>query len=107
MEIKEITVQELKNKMDNNDDFQLIDVRENHEYKHVNIGGTLIPLSELEGNSNQISSEKPVIVMCRSGVRSANAIRFLQSNFGYNNLYNLKGGILEWADKIDPDKPKY
>ena len=100
--MKEITVQELKQKIDNKEDFQLIDVREEHEFEMANLGGELIPLSSVLANADKISKDQPVIVHCRSGVRSATAIHALEKNFGYTNLYNLKGGILAWAREIDP-----
>jgi len=100
--MKEISVQELKEKMDKGEDFQLIDVREDFEYEMSNLGGTLIPLGGILIESKQIATDKPVIVQCRSGKRSAAAIMQLEQQFGFNNLYNLKGGILAWAEEIDP-----
>jgi rhodanese-related sulfurtransferase len=98
---KEITVSELKELLDNNADIQIIDVREPSEYEDANIGGLLIPLAFVADNTEKISKEKQVIVHCRSGKRSENAINFLEANFGYKNLYNLKGGILAWKAEID------
>ena len=100
--MKEISVQELKEKIDNGEDFQLIDVREDFEYEMSNLGGTLIPLGGILIEAEQIAKDKPVIVQCRSGKRSAAAIMQLEQQFGFNNLYNLKGGILAWAEEIDP-----
>lgn len=100
--MKEITVLELKEKMDSGEDFQLIDVREDFEYEMSNIGGTLIPLGGILIEAEKIAKDKPVIVQCRSGKRSAAAIMQLEQQFGYTNLYNLKGGILAWAEEIDP-----
>jgi adenylyltransferase/sulfurtransferase len=96
--MKTITVQELKVLMDQNADFQLIDVREPHEYEETNIGGHLIPLGEIPARFEEISKEKQVIMQCRSGARSANAAMFLEQNYGYSNLYNLEGGILAWIN---------
>ncbi|MFM7668730.1 MAG: rhodanese-like domain-containing protein [Bacteroidota bacterium] len=96
--MKTITVQELKLLKDQNVDFQLIDVREVHEYEEANIGGHLIPLGEIPTRYNEISKEKQVIMQCRSGARSANAAMFLEQNYGYTNLYNLEGGILAWLN---------
>ena len=87
--------------MDNKKDFQLIDVREKSEYAQADLGGELIPLNTIPNNVDKISRDKTVIIHCRSGKRSANAIQFLEQNHGFNNLYNLKGGILAWADEID------
>lgn len=97
-----ITVSELKGMIDKNEDFQLIDVREVHEYENANINGELIPLGEIPSRFSEISKDKKVIVQCRSGVRSANAIMFLEQNYNYSNLYNLEGGIMAWAREIDP-----
>jgi rhodanese-related sulfurtransferase len=105
--MKEITVQELKSMMDSKEDFQLIDVREAYEYDIAEIGGELIPLGTVAHNSDKISKDKKVVVYCRSGKRSAAAIAELENKFGFNNLYNLKGGILAWSDEIDDEVPKY
>ncbi|MDN3551069.1 rhodanese-like domain-containing protein [Mucilaginibacter aquaedulcis] len=99
--MNEITVQELKEKLDKGEDFQLIDVREDFEYETSNLGGQLIPLGGILIEADKISKDKPVVVMCRSGKRSAAAIMQLQQ-LGYSNLYNLQGGILAWASEIDP-----
>jgi len=104
--VKEISVKELKNMIDNEEDFQLIDVREQNEYDFTNIGGDLIPLGTIPDNIDKISKNKKVIMQCRSGKRSADAIAFLQQH-GFDNLYNLSGGILAWSDEIDPSIPKY
>ena len=100
--MKEKTVQELKEMMDNHEDFQLIDVREDFEYEMSNLGGTLIPLGGILIEADKIAKDKPVIVQCRSGKRSAAAIMQLEQQLGYTNLYNLQGGILAWAEEIDP-----
>jgi adenylyltransferase/sulfurtransferase len=105
--MKEVTVQELKKMIDDKVDFQLIDVREPHEYQIANLQGELIPLGQVEAQADKISRDKPVVVQCRSGARSGNAVTLLEQRFGYTNLYNLKGGILAWSDQIDPAVPKY
>ncbi len=105
--VKEVTVQELYNMMTKGADFQLIDVREPHEYGIANLGGELIPLGTVSAAASKISRDKKVVVHCRSGVRSANAIRQLQDEFGFDNLYNLKGGILAWSKEIDASVPTY
>ena len=99
--MKEISVQELKEKKDKGEDFQLIDVREDFEYEMSNLGGVLIPLGGILIEADKINKTKPVVVMCRSGKRSAAAIMQLEQH-GFTNLYNLKGGILAWASEIDP-----
>jgi molybdopterin/thiamine biosynthesis adenylyltransferase/rhodanese-related sulfurtransferase len=104
--VKEITVQELKQKMDAKEDFQLIDVREKHEYDFVNLGAELIPLNTVLDNVHKFSKEKQVIVHCKGGVRSAKAIQALEEK-GFTNLYNLKGGIVAYAKEVDESLPVY
>ncbi|MBC7653437.1 MAG: rhodanese-like domain-containing protein [Oligoflexus sp.] len=98
--MKEISVSELQQWKEEGKDFQLIDVREPFEYEMSNIEGENIPLAGIVIEADKISKDKPVVMQCRSGARSAAAINQLQ-NLGYNNLYNLKGGILAWAAEID------
>ena len=94
-EIKEITPQELKEKLSRNEPLQIIDVREPEEFLERNIGGMLIPLRELEKNMDKIKKDIPSVLVCRSGVRSMHAAKILQRN-NYNKLYNLKGGLIEY-----------
>lgn len=91
-QINEITVVELKKMLDEHTDFQLIDVRENFEHTLKNIGGELLPLHSVLQHQHKILKNKKVVLYCKSGMRSAKAIELLQ-NAGFNNLYNLKGGI--------------
>jgi sulfur-carrier protein adenylyltransferase/sulfurtransferase len=105
--VKELTVQELKELIDAKANFQLVDVREDYEFEIANIGGELIPLGTVLQNADKISKDKQVVIHCRSGKRSADAIRALEEKFGYDNLYNLKGGILAYADQIDTSLAKY
>lgn len=105
--MKEITVQELQALRDSGEDFQLIDVREPHEYDICNLDGELIPMSEIPHNVDKIARDKRVVMHCRSGKRSGDMLLWLERNHGFENLYNLKGGILAWARDIDPDMPTY
>ena len=105
--MKEVTVQELKKLMDSNADFQLIDVREPHEYDICNLNGELIPMSDIPNNVDKIAKDKQVVIHCRSGKRSGDMLLWLEKNHGFQNLYNLKGGILAWAKEIDPEFPTY
>ena len=105
--MKEVTVQELKNIIDRKEAYQLIDIREPHEAGIAEMGGELIPMGEVMDHVDRISKDKKVIVHCRSGARSANVIMALEKQHGFDNLYNLKGGILAWADEIDPSLTKY
>lgn len=93
--------------MDSGEDFQLIDVREPNEYEVAQIGGELIPLATIPDNADKVSRDKKVIIHCRSGKRSANAIQYLEQQHKFDNLYNLIGGILAWSDEIDPEVEKY
>jgi adenylyltransferase/sulfurtransferase len=105
--MKEISVSELKEMMDQGKDFQLIDVREPNEYEFANLGGELIPLGTVGDNAGKISRDKMVVVHCRSGARSGQAVRLLEQQYGFKNLHNLKGGILAWSAEIDPSVPRY
>jgi rhodanese-related sulfurtransferase len=105
--MKEVTVQELKQKIDNKEDFQLIDVRETFEYETSNLDGENIPLGGLLIEADKIAKDKPVIMQCRSGKRSAAAVMQLEQMLGFTNLYNLKGGILAWQEAYDPNMPVY
>ena len=106
--VPEITVEELKRRLDAQDDVFILDVREPHEYKICNLNGHLIPLNELPKRVQELdpAKNKDMVVHCRSGARSARAVQFLQQA-GFTKAKNLKGGILAWADKIDPKVPKY
>ena len=105
--MKEISVQDLKKKIDNKEDFQLIDVREEYEYEICNLNGELIPMPYVLENADKISRDKPVVIHCKSGRRSAVIINELEKKFGFTNLYNLKGGILEYAQEVDPSLEQY
>ncbi len=99
--MKSITVQELATMVDEHADYQLIDVREVEEYEQANIDGELIPLKTIPQSVEEIDRDRKVVVHCRSGKRSANAIAYLEQNHGFTNLYNLEGGIMAWRDQID------
>jgi adenylyltransferase/sulfurtransferase len=106
-EIKEISAQEVYDWQVGGEDFQFIDVREPHEYDIVNLGAELMPLSSISKFADKIDRTKKVVVHCKTGGRSAKAIRELEEKFGFKNLYNLKGGIFEWIDEVDPEMTKY
>jgi len=99
--MKELTVQELKLKQNNNEKFQLIDVREEYEVEVGNIGGTHIPMGEILNHIDEFSREIPVVFHCRSGARSAAVVNALEQQYGFTNLYNLKGGITAYSNEID------
>lgn len=105
--LKEITAKELYDWQVKGEKFQLIDVREPHEYDIVNIGGELIPLATVADNAARVNTEGKVVIHCKMGGRSAKAIRQLEEKFGFRNLYNLKGGILSYIDEVQPELTKY
>jgi len=105
--VKEIDVQELLQLKESGADIQIIDVREPYEYSIVNMDAALMPLANILDFAPQIDRQKQVVVHCRSGVRSAKAIRQLEEAHGFENLYNLKGGILAWANEVDKTLPVY
>ena len=105
--MQEVSVDELKEKIDNKEDFVLVDVREQNEFDICSLGGLEIPMSQIMTRYQEIPKDKPVIIHCKSGKRSANVISALEQNFGYDNLSNLEGGILAWADEIDPEMDRY
>lgn len=104
--LKEVTPVELKRLLAEND-IRLVDVREAWEKEKADIGGELITLNKVAQSLGKFDDSKQTIIYCRSGVRSANAIRFIESELGLTNLYNLKGGILAWADQVDLSIEKY
>ena len=95
-----ITVIALKEKIDNAEDLQLVDVREPYEHEEFNIGGDLIPLNEIAQQVEKIATGKPVVIYCRKGIRSQIAIQRLQAKFPFNNLYNLIGGTEAWKKQL-------
>jgi adenylyltransferase/sulfurtransferase len=106
--IPQITVEELKHKLDARDDIFVLDVREPHEYAIANLGAPQIPVGEVERRIGELAAQKnrEIVVHCRSGARSQKAALILKQA-GFTNVSNLAGGILAWADKIDPTMPKY
>jgi molybdopterin/thiamine biosynthesis adenylyltransferase/rhodanese-related sulfurtransferase len=106
-EMVEITPTQLKEKQDRGDKFLLIDVREPHELAIAAIAGAIpVPLGTLPARADEFDPDAEIVLMCRSGRRSADALLFLQSR-GFTNLANLKGGILAYADDVDRSLTKY
>lgn len=93
--------------MDSKQAFQLIDVRELFETEICSIGGIHIPLNELPNEWQQLNQKDNIVIYCRSGMRSANAIQFLEHYHQFTNLYNLEGGILAWIEQVDPSLSTY
>ncbi len=104
--IPQLTVKELKQRIDAGEDVQLIDVREPYEAQIAQIGGKLIPQNDIPNRLAEIDRDREVIVHCRSGQRSQRIAEFLKQA-GYPNVSNLAGGILAWSDEIDPRVQKY
>ena len=99
--IKAIDVKHLKSKLDNNEEFTLIDVRESQELEICKINQEIhIPMSNIPICLDEINFEQPVVIMCKSGGRSAQVCHFLNEQ-GYLDVYNLSGGIIAWALEID------
>lgn len=106
VKIPEIPVEELKRRLDGGEDIFVLDVREPHEYQICNIHGHLIPLGDLPKRVHELDSSREIVVHCKSGARSAKAVDFLRQS-GFKRASNLTGGILAWAERIDPSLPKY
>jgi len=104
--IPQMTVTELKQRRDAGEDLFVLDVREPYEYQIANIGGTLIPMNDVPQRLAEIDRNREIIVQCRSGGRSQRVAEYLAQQ-GYPNVKNLAGGILAWADQIDPKVQKY
>jgi adenylyltransferase/sulfurtransferase len=107
IKIQEIDVHQLLAWREGGEDFQLIDVREPHEFQIANLGGELIPLAQIGNSTDRIDREKKVVIHCKLGGRSAKAVQLLAEQHGFTNLYNLKGGIIAWAKELDPEMATY
>jgi molybdopterin/thiamine biosynthesis adenylyltransferase/rhodanese-related sulfurtransferase len=104
--LAEISVEELKKKLDNKEDIFILDVREPHEYQICNLNGYLIPLGDLPKRVAELDSSREIVAHCKMGGRSAKAVAFLQQS-GFTKVHNLTGGITAWAERIDTKMPKY
>ncbi len=103
----EITVEHLKGRLDRNENVFILDVRNPEEYQICRLPKSiLIPLPELPGRLHELGRSQDIVVHCRSGVRSLKATQILRQH-GFEKVANLQGGILAWADRIDPSMPKY
>jgi adenylyltransferase/sulfurtransferase len=105
--VDEIAVNEVAAALDRGEDVTILDVREPHEWQICHIeGAELLPLSELPARVHELDSSRTYYVHCKTGVRSARAIEFLQEA-GFTRLRNVRGGIKAWADEVDPSMPTY
>ncbi len=100
--MKFLTAQELKVKFDNNEDFQLIDLREDYEFEDLNVGGINIPLATVFSSLDKIATDKPVIFICNSGRKSAAVIHTIKRKLNLNNedVYSIKGGVPAYLEEI-------
>ena len=106
--IEEISAADLKRRLEEGDDIQLIDVRQPEEYAVAKIeGAKLIPLGELMNRINELNPTREIVIHCKTGVRSARAVEFLIQRGFTGSLKNLKGGITAWSNEVDPTVPKY
>jgi len=105
--VPEISVEDLKARLDRGDDVFVLDVREPHEHQICRIeGSTLIPLGQVAARASELDPSRDLVVHCKAGTRSAKAVALLQER-GFSRIWNLKGGILKWIDQVDPTQPKY
>ena len=104
--MSEISVEELKKKIDSKEDIFILDVREPHEYQICNLNGHLIPLGDLPKRMGELDASREIVAHCKMGGRSAKAVALLKQA-GFNRVSNLTGGITAWAERIDPKMPKY
>lgn len=94
--MKNLSPRELKSRLAAHEPLLLVDVREPFEHDAFNIGGELIPLGDVVAQAARIPFDKPVVLYCQKGIRSQIAIQRLEEKFGYQNLYNLTGGMADW-----------
>jgi sulfur-carrier protein adenylyltransferase/sulfurtransferase len=105
--LPEIAPRELAAKVARGDDFDLIDVREPHEHAIARIeGARLVPLATFRDVLPTLNAGREIVVLCKSGIRSARVVRLLQDS-GFERVWNLAGGISRWSDDVDPEVPKY
>jgi adenylyltransferase/sulfurtransferase len=106
MSVPEIRVEELKKRLDSGENLFLLDVRDESEFEISNIGGQLIPLPELRQRLTELDASRKIITVCKMGPRGAKAVEVLH-NAGFNQVWNLSGGIHAWSDRVDHSVRKY
>jgi len=104
--VPEIQVEELKQRLDRGDDVFLLDVRDEYEFELSNIGGHLIPLPELPRRYKELNDRQEIVAVCKMGPRGVRAVEFLQRQ-GFKKVRNLSGGIHAWSDRVDRKVRKY
>ena len=105
--MKEITATRLKEMIDSGKEVQIIDIREEHELDYCSIDGEHIPMDEVLSQTERIRKDIPVIIHCRAGERAAAVVHTLTERFGFENVSNLKGGIIAYAEEVDNSLEKY
>ena len=106
--MKIISPVQLKELIDSsNNDFQLIDIRDEYEFDICCIGGEKINMYSITDSLDKLSREKKIIIYCRPGSRSATIVSLLEKNFSFKNVYNLDGGIMKWRQDVDPSIKEY
>ncbi|MBC8081899.1 MAG: rhodanese [Hymenobacter sp.] len=106
--LPELTPEDLQARLTSGEDIQLIDVRQPEEYAYCRIGGShLIPLGELARRVEELDETRPVVLICHHGVRSMQALAYLQHRHAMTNLLNLRGGIHAWSLRVDPTVAVY
>ncbi|UKT62253.1 molybdopterin-synthase adenylyltransferase MoeB [Pedobacter mucosus] len=105
--VKQVSPEELYNWQTEGENIQLIDVREDFEFEIVNIGGKNISLSRIAASADEIATDKKVVMICKSGVRSIKAIKLLEEQYNFKNLYNLEGGLMTYISDLELDLPTY
>jgi len=104
--VREIPAEDLKNRLDRGEPLFLLDVRDEYEYEISNIGGQLIPLSELSQRVNELDANLNIVTVCKMGPRGAKAAQVLHQA-GFAHVWNLTGGIHAWSDRVDRSVRKY
>lgn len=106
--LPELTPEALQTRLQEGPAVQLVDVRQPEEYDFCHIEGSrLIPLGDLPGRVEELATDKQVVLICHHGVRSMQALAYLQHRHGLTNLLNLRGGIHAWSLRVDPSVPVY
>jgi adenylyltransferase/sulfurtransferase len=106
MGVPEMRAEDLKQRLDAGENLFLLDVRDEFEYETSNIGGHLIPLAELSGRVNELDATQKIVAICKMGQRGVKAVQLLQKA-GFNQVWNLTGGIHAWSDRVDHGVRKY
>ena len=106
--LPDLTPEELHARLQRGEPLQLVDVREPEEYEYCHIPGSLLlPLGDIPQHATELATDRPVVLVCHHGVRSAQALAYLQHRHGLTNLLNLRGGIHAWSVQVDPSVPIY